>query len=109
MQPFPATGAKWQISNGGASDPQWRRNGHELFYIAADGKLMTVPVKGGSSFEVGATQVLFQTKRPTTRGPVLFGNYASAAMVNASWSMRSRPKCQRSLLPGPQLDGRSQK
>ena len=51
-----------------------------MFYIATDGKMMAVPVNGGAStFEVGAPQALFQTRRPTMRGPLLFGNYAPAA------------------------------
>ena len=79
VQPFPPTGAKWQVSTGGASDPRWRRDGRELFYVSADGKLTTVPIKGGTSFEVGAAQALFQTHTPTIRGPLLFGNYVPAA------------------------------
>src|SRR5262245_19551556 len=79
VQPFPATGAKWQISSGGGSDPHWRRDGQELFYISPDGMLMAAQVKRGSSvFEAGITQRLFQTRRPTARGPLFFSNYAPA-------------------------------
>ena len=63
VQPFPATGPKWQISSAGGRFPRWSHDGRELFYIAADQKLMAVPVKpgGGStlSFEAGAPQSLF--------------------------------------------------
>jgi Tol biopolymer transport system component len=80
VQPFPTTGAKWQVSTGGGFDPQWRRDDREMFYIATDGKMMAVPVNGVSStFEVAAPQALFQTRTPTMRGPLLFGNYAPAA------------------------------
>jgi Tol biopolymer transport system component len=34
-----------QISVGGGSDPRWRADGGELFYIAADGDLMAVPLR----------------------------------------------------------------
>ncbi|MDA2938906.1 serine/threonine-protein kinase [Acidobacteria bacterium AH-259-A15] len=34
VQPFPATGGKWQISTQGGVQPRWRRDGKELFYIA---------------------------------------------------------------------------
>jgi hypothetical protein len=37
VQPFPATGAKWQVSTEGGSEPQWRDDGRELFYVAGDG------------------------------------------------------------------------
>ena len=70
VQPFPPTGAKWQISTSGGSDPQWRRDGRELFYITLDGKLTAAQVTGGAmAFDVVARQVLFQTPRPTARGP----------------------------------------
>ena len=80
VQPFPSTGAKWQVSTGGGSDAQWRRDGRELFYVATDGTLMAAPISGGASaFEVGTPRALFQTRRPMTRGPLFFGNYAPAA------------------------------
>ncbi len=45
VQPFPATGAKFQLSSGGGREPHWRRGGSELFYIGTDRTLMAVPVK----------------------------------------------------------------
>jgi len=33
VQPFPIGGGKWQISNSGGSEPYWRRDGKELFYM----------------------------------------------------------------------------
>ena len=63
-----------------AADAQWRRDGRELFYVASDGTLMAEPVTGGSlTFDVGAAQRLFQTRVPTIRGPLFFGNYAPSA------------------------------
>jgi Tol biopolymer transport system component len=61
VQPVPATGAKWPISTAGGSRARWRRDGKELFYIAADQRLMSVPVKSSATFEVGIPQPLFQT------------------------------------------------
>jgi Tol biopolymer transport system component len=37
--------ARWQISTAGGTEPVWRRNGNELFYLAPDGKLMGVEVR----------------------------------------------------------------
>jgi len=62
VQPFPPTGAKWQVSKGGGHQPQWRRDGRELFYIAPDKKLMGVAVQTGSSFVPGAARALVQTR-----------------------------------------------
>src|SRR5437667_12530984 len=45
VQPFPGPGGKWQVSNEGGTQPRWNRNGKELFYISADGKLMSVAIE----------------------------------------------------------------
>ncbi|HET6645923.1 MAG TPA: protein kinase [Pyrinomonadaceae bacterium] len=59
VQTFPASGGKWRVSTGGGCQPRWRRDGRELFYIAADRKLMAVDVKLGSTFEAGVPKPLF--------------------------------------------------
>ena len=61
IQPFPPTGSKWQISTGGGVSPQWRRDGQELFYVAADGTLTAVPIKLAATPQWGSPQPLFQT------------------------------------------------
>jgi serine/threonine protein kinase len=63
VQSFPLSGAKFQISANGGREPQWRKDGTELFYIAEDRALMAVPVKIAESaaepFQVGAPKRLF--------------------------------------------------
>ncbi len=61
VQDFPLTNErKRQISSGGGADPQWRKDGTELFYLAADRKLMAVPVRmGATTFEPGMPKALF--------------------------------------------------
>jgi Tol biopolymer transport system component len=59
VQPFPASGAKWQISTTVGSQPQWRGDGKELFYMSGDNKLLAVEVKPGSSFAAGVPKALF--------------------------------------------------
>ncbi|MEO8725990.1 MAG: protein kinase [Acidobacteriaceae bacterium] len=62
VAPFPATGAKWQISNGNAEVPRWRADGKELFF-QQDGVqgIMAVEVNGtGPSFETGEPHMLFR-------------------------------------------------
>jgi eukaryotic-like serine/threonine-protein kinase len=54
-----ATVGKWPVSTAGGTAPRLRRDGKELFYLAPDGKLMAVPVKAGSTFEVGVPVALF--------------------------------------------------
>ena len=45
---FPDGDFKAQISTGGGAQPQWRRDGKELFYIAPDNTLMTVDVQASN-------------------------------------------------------------
>ena len=59
---FPEPGGKWQVSTNGGSFPVWRRDSRELFYRAADGKLMAVPVGPGSDFAPGAPIPLFEPR-----------------------------------------------
>ncbi|HQR36565.1 MAG TPA: protein kinase [Blastocatellia bacterium] len=59
---FPQFERKWQVSVAGGSEPQWRRDGKELFFVAGDKKLMAVEVKSGSNaFETGVPKLLFET------------------------------------------------
>jgi hypothetical protein len=46
-------GAKWQISKDGGVFPRWRKDGKELFYYAADGQLMAVPIQGETALDIG--------------------------------------------------------
>ncbi|MBK6797492.1 MAG: PD40 domain-containing protein [Acidobacteria bacterium] len=59
VQTFPASGGKWQISINGGTQPWWRSDGRELYYLSTDGKLMAVEVKPGGSFEASAPRSLF--------------------------------------------------
>jgi hypothetical protein len=42
VRPFPATIGQTQISIAGGRQPEWLRDGKELFYISADAKLTAV-------------------------------------------------------------------
>jgi serine/threonine protein kinase len=65
VQSFPATGGKWQVSSGGGDQPMWRRDGRELFYLAADGKLMAAEVNpSASTFQAGVPKPLFEPHVP---------------------------------------------
>jgi eukaryotic-like serine/threonine-protein kinase len=68
VAPFPGPGGKWQVSTTGGTQPRYRRDGKEIFYLAPDNKLMAAAVNGqGSAFEVGAVRPLFDT-RPSGPG-----------------------------------------
>ena len=57
---FPGAAGKWQVSRGGGSEPRWRGDGKEIFYIAPGGMLMAVLVNGGATFATGQPAPLFQ-------------------------------------------------
>ena len=57
---FPGAAGKWQVSRGGGSEPRWRGDGKEIFYIAPNGMLMAVPVNGVGIFATGTPAPLFQ-------------------------------------------------
>jgi Tol biopolymer transport system component len=60
VQAFPLSSEKWQISTSGGSDPNWRKDGTALFYLAADRTLMAVAVnQSGTTFEPGVPKPLF--------------------------------------------------
>jgi eukaryotic-like serine/threonine-protein kinase len=61
VRSFPEADAKWMISTAGGTEPRWRRDGEELFYLAADHRLMAVPVKTLSRFARGIPRALFAT------------------------------------------------
>jgi eukaryotic-like serine/threonine-protein kinase len=63
LQSFPARGAKIQISIGGGIGPRWRGDGRELFYVAPDGTVMSVPLHVdavGKTIEPGVPLRLFR-------------------------------------------------
>ena len=62
VQPFPGTGGKYQVSTSGGGQPVWRADGKELFYLAADGTMMAVPIDATGQFNAGVPQALFPTR-----------------------------------------------
>jgi len=55
----PGPGGKWQISTDGGNEPQWNRNGRELFYRDGD-KMMAVDISTQSGFAAGKPGKLFE-------------------------------------------------
>ncbi len=57
---FPGAQGKWQVSRGGGTEPRWRADGKEIFYIAQNGELTAVPVNADATFVTGKPIQLFQ-------------------------------------------------
>ncbi len=62
VQSFPGPGGKWQVSTQGGSEPLWRSDGKELFYLATGQRLMSVEIKPGADFLAGVPTPLFQMR-----------------------------------------------
>lgn len=72
--PFPPGEGEWAISIAGGRQPRWRADGKELFFVAADGKIMAVPAKAvagaKSSIEAGIPVALFDAHMVSARACV---------------------------------------
>jgi Tol biopolymer transport system component/predicted Ser/Thr protein kinase len=62
VQSFPAGNDRQQVSVGGGTQPRWRGDGRELFYVSSDRKVMSVDIHAGERLEAGTPHALFQTR-----------------------------------------------
>lgn len=72
VRPFPvvaATASQWPVSTHGGSEPRWKRDGTELYYMNDEQQIMVVPVTAGARFNAGIPRVLFATKAPKNVSP----------------------------------------
>ena len=72
IQAFPEGGDKRRVSVNGGSQPRWRADGKELFYVERD-TLMATPVSTAPSLTVGTPEALFSAPGLTTEGNNLLG------------------------------------
>jgi eukaryotic-like serine/threonine-protein kinase len=70
VQTFPISGAKFQISTGGGSEPQWSKDGTELFYLSGNRTLMAVPIMRTTTepFRPGLPKPLFHVPPALAEG-----------------------------------------
>jgi hypothetical protein len=65
VRAFPGPGGQWQVSTEGGSSPRWRADGKELYYLAADNRIMAAAVLAqGAVFTAGTPTALFATRIP---------------------------------------------
>jgi serine/threonine protein kinase len=65
---FPPSGDPWQISTSGGTQPRWRHDGKELYYVAPDAQLMAVPMTVSAdnrTMNPGVPLRLFSTRLAT--------------------------------------------
>jgi dipeptidyl aminopeptidase/acylaminoacyl peptidase len=68
VRPYPVGGGRWQLSQGGGTEPTWRGDGQELFFVAPDGSLQSVSVRTDSGFAADPARTLFRSA--ALRGPI---------------------------------------
>jgi serine/threonine protein kinase len=61
VRSFPSGDTRVRVSTRGGTEPVWRADGRELFYLSPNGMLIAVPVKTGRDFEMGPAVALFKT------------------------------------------------
>ena len=77
VRSFPDGDFKAQISTGGGAQPQWRRDGRELFYIAPDNMLMSVEVQASAGrLRASAPRALFTAN--VEQGRTIRNQYAAS-------------------------------
>jgi Tol biopolymer transport system component/DNA-binding winged helix-turn-helix (wHTH) protein len=59
VAPFPGPGPAQQVSIGGGTQPLWRADGSELFFLAPDGSMMSAAVVKGRQLEIREPRSLF--------------------------------------------------
>jgi Tol biopolymer transport system component len=60
VQPFPATGAKWQISSKGGNSPRWASAGKEIiYYEPASASRQAVEIRTTPTFHASVPKMLF--------------------------------------------------
>jgi len=108
VQEIPEPRSKWQVSTAGGIEPHWRSDGREIFYVAPDSRLMSVPVDAGQTFSAGAPVALFTARlqpalvrsryRPSPDGQrfltlaPLGRNAILPTTVVLNWTARSRDR-----------------
>jgi Tol biopolymer transport system component len=62
VRSFPEATERRQVSIRGGTQPRWRSDGRELFYVSADRKIMAVDIRTQPRFEADPPRALFQTR-----------------------------------------------
>ena len=66
VETFPEKGGRWQVSSSGATEPAWRADGRELFFVSSRDELCAVTVdRAGENVRFGQPRVLFRVNNPT--------------------------------------------
>jgi Tol biopolymer transport system component len=68
VRPFPSSEGRWQVSVNGGTQPRWRRDGAELFYVLDNTVMMSVLITAEQSLGFGQPRKLFESEDLNFRG-----------------------------------------
>jgi eukaryotic-like serine/threonine-protein kinase len=85
-------GGKWQVSNGYGSEPHWRGDGRELYYIAHNGEMMAVAIATTPEFKPGKPQPLGFATEPGSPSGTFWDNTADGRRFLAAASKDNKPE-----------------
>ena len=57
---FPEAGERIRVSVSGGSQPRWKGDGHEIYFVSADNEMIATPVRLAAAGEVGQARPLFR-------------------------------------------------
>jgi eukaryotic-like serine/threonine-protein kinase len=78
IRPFPAAGGRYPVSRSGGTQPWWRDDGQELFFLTLDGTLISASVSRGEDLEAGVLKALFATGNIFNGADSMRGQYSVA-------------------------------
>jgi Tol biopolymer transport system component len=90
VQPFPVTGGRWQISRDGGTQPRWRADGKELYYLGPSTRPQHLSMTAVSIAVAGPTlrpsipSPLFET---TFSGGLTIGGAMSPGLMTQSYAV----------------------
>jgi Tol biopolymer transport system component/predicted Ser/Thr protein kinase len=73
---FPQKQGHWQISTAGGTQPWWRGDGKEIFFLGSEQTLMSVAVSASDAFEAAVPTPLFKANFPAAV-PAYWSNYGA--------------------------------
>jgi len=64
VESFPAPGKRVQVSTEGGTQPRWRHDQQELYFLSAESRLIAVPANLGAETKLGVASPLFTLRMP---------------------------------------------
>jgi Tol biopolymer transport system component len=105
---FAPDGRRWKVSDQGGQGPlQWRRDGRELYYWAADGGVMAVDVATTPVFQAGPSNLLFRTANrfpPSLAAATEYSGYGSISPDGQRFAFRGfAPPERKTITVAPEI------